>query len=112
VTWTKLGCVVVERAGAPWASTHAALPVVDSLGNGRHRVYFSSRDDRGRARIGWVDADLSRRHPWLLNDVPAIDLGPLGGFADSGVTSSCLVNHAGVKYHFYTGWSLGVSVPF
>jgi len=94
-----------------WANTHAALPVVDPLGNGRYRVYFSARDERGRARIGWADTDL-RPGSWMPAEKPALELGPLGSFSDSGVTSSCLVTHEGAKYHFYTGWSLGVSVPF
>jgi hypothetical protein len=110
--WNKLGRLC-DGGRTPWAVSHAALPVVDSLPAGGHRVYFSARDERGRARIGWAQTDLSAQsRTWRIADSPSIDLGPLGGFADSGVTSSCLVNHAGVKYQFYTGWSLGVSVPF
>jgi len=109
--WHKLGRLS-DGGKTPWAVSHAALPVVDALPSGGHRVYFSARDDRGRARIGWAEVDLGSPGRWRIGDTPAIDLGPLGGFADSGVTSSCLVTHAGVKYQFYTGWSLGVSVPF
>jgi hypothetical protein len=43
---------------------------------------------------------------------PILDLGPLGAFDDSGVTPSCLVRHNDCLYLYYTGWSLGVSVPF
>ncbi len=39
-------------------------------------------------------------------------LGPTGTFDDSGVTSGCLVNHGGKKYLYYSGWTLGVTVPF
>src|SRR5204862_3430203 len=35
-----------------------------------------------------------------------------GAFDDSGVTSACLVTDAGRQHHYYTGWSLGVTVPF
>jgi hypothetical protein len=38
--------------------------------------------------------------------------GPLGSFDDAGVTSSCLVRSRGLTLLYYTGWSLGVSVPF
>jgi hypothetical protein len=92
--------------------SHAALPVADRLADGSYRVYFSARDERGRARIGWADSDLAAGGKWQVSETAAIDLGPLGGFADSGVTSSSLVTHGGTKYQFYTGWSLGVSVPF
>ena len=43
---------------------------------------------------------------------PCSTWGPSGAFDDSGVTSSCLVAHEGRKYLYYTGWSLGVTVPF
>jgi hypothetical protein len=38
--------------------------------------------------------------------------GTLGAFDDAGVTNSCVVRHAGKVYLYYTGWCLGVSVPF
>lgn len=110
-TWKKRGRLC-DGGRIPWAASHAALPVVDAVPGGGHRVYFSARDDRGRARIGWADSDLSPSGAWRVSDAPAIDLGPLGSFSDSGVTSSCLVTHKGAKYQFYTGWSLGVTVPF
>jgi hypothetical protein len=94
-----------------WALTHAALPVVDMRANGGCRVYFSARDERGRARVGWADTNL-QAGSWSPCPTPALDLGPLGSFSDSGVTSSCVVTKNGTKYHFYTGWSLGVTVPF
>jgi len=94
-----------------WALTHAALPVVDMRANGGCRVYFSARDERGRARVGWADTTL-QAGSWTPCPTPALDLGPLGSFSDNGVTSSCVVTTNGAKYHFYTGWSLGVTVPF
>jgi hypothetical protein len=38
--------------------------------------------------------------------------GPLGAFDESGVTVSCVVEHGGALYLYYTGWTLGVTVPF
>ena len=110
-TWTKRGRLCEGFAGASWAVSHAALPVVDPIGSG-HRVYFSARDDRGRARIGWADTNLAAPGAWTVGQRPSIDIGPLGTFSDSGVTSSCIVTHQGTKYQYYTGWSLGTSVPF
>lgn len=109
--WSKRGRLCDGPGNVAWARTHAALPVVDVRANGGCRVYFSARDERGRARIGWADTSL-REGSWAPCQTPALDLGPLGGFSDSGVTSSCVVTMNGAKYHFYTGWSLGVTVPF
>ena len=36
----------------------------------------------------------------------------MGAFDDRGVTSSSVVNHDGRVYQYYTGWNLGVTVPF
>jgi hypothetical protein len=47
-----------------------------------------------------------------LDPQPVLDLGALGTFDDSGVTSSCLVTADDRRLLFYTGWSRGVTVPF
>ncbi len=93
-------------------SSHAALPVVDG-GEQGDRVYWSGRDERGRARIAFFETDLGKPGQGVrVAARPVLDLGPLGAFDDSGVTSSCLVTQGDRKYLYYTGWSLGVSVPF
>lgn len=110
--WRKLGRLCDGPGDVPWAVSHAALPVVESVGDGRHRVFFSARDERGRAQIGAATVALEDPASWSVGAHPIVTLGPLGSFDDSGVTSSCLVSHRGRKYLYYTGWSLGISVPF
>ena len=111
-SWTKSGRICVDAGGAPWAVSHAAIPVVEARAAGRHRVYFSARDDKGRARVGWGEVDLDRPSSWIVSARPSIDLGRLGAFDDNGVTSSCLVTHDGRQFQYYTGWSIGSTVPF
>jgi hypothetical protein len=110
--WVKKGVIFAPERTYPWMQTHAALPVADRMLEG-HRVYFSSRDGEGRAQIGFFDIDLER--PCEIRRIsaePVIGLGPLGAFDDAGVTTSCVVTHEQRKYHYYSGWSLGVTVPF
>jgi hypothetical protein len=110
--WRKRGLLfdpAVHRA--PWFATHAALPVVQARGD-RHRVYFSGRDERGRAHVGWFEADLQDGKVLEVSKEPVLSPGALGAFDDSGVTSSCLVAQGGRLWLHYTGWSLGVTVPF
>src|SRR6185369_13941668 len=38
--------------------------------------------------------------------------GELGTFDDRGVTASWIVSHGERSYQYYTGWNLGVTVPF
>ncbi len=109
--WTRLGRILDGDAPAPWAVSHAALPVAVAGPDGL-RVWFCARDPQSRARIGSVAVDPSTWRAGPADDVPALDLGRLGAFDDSGVTSSWVVRQADREYHYYTGWTVGVSVPF
>lgn len=111
--WEKMGRVFVPDGKIPWMQTHAALPVVDTLGGSVFAMYFSSRDPQGRARIGRLDFDLSDGFRVLrVFPQPAVDLGPPGAYDESGVTSSCIVADGSVKWQYFSGWSLGKTVPF
>lgn len=111
--WRRLGRLPLDTSAAPWAATHAALPVAEATDDSAWRVYLSVRDDAGRARIGTARLTMTPA-PALgpLDPEPALDLGPLGAFDDNGVTSSCLVADRGRRLLYYTGWSRGVTVPF
>jgi hypothetical protein len=110
--WIKKGLIFAPPGNPEWLHTHAALPVADRIGE-LHRVYFSGRDKAGRAQVGYFDIKLSAPDKILrLSEKPVIALGPTGAFDDNGVTTSWIVTHQGKKYHYYSGWSLGVSVPF
>jgi hypothetical protein len=82
------------------------------FGDSNASVYFAGRDDKNRAHIGRFDFD--PRHPdsFNLHPNPVLTPGTLGAFDDSGVTVSCIVPHDGKWWLYYTGWSLGVTVPF
>ena len=110
--WEKRGRIFEPAGQAQWIGTHAALPAVDPVEN-PHRVFFSSRDARGRSHIGFSGLTLDSAVPVSgVNAVPALSPGRLGAFDDAGVTNSCVVRHEGILYLYYTGWSLGISVPF
>lgn len=110
VAWRPLGVVVPAPLPLAWSHSHAALPVVDAVQEGL-RLYCSTRDNRGRSQIasGWLSLDNGTVD---FDPEPSVAIGPLGGFDDSGVTSSCVVRHDGRILQYYTGWSLGVTVPF
>jgi hypothetical protein len=110
--WAKQGLIFEPARQADWIGTHAALPVLLPLGR-HHRLYFSSRDAHGRSQIGFAELSLDRPGEILaIAPAPVLSPGSLGAFDDAGVTSSCLLNHGGILYLYYTGWSLGVTVPF
>lgn len=111
--WERLGHLTLETTAAPWAVSHAALPMVEPDGAGGWWLYLSLRDGEGRARIG--------RCPLVPGPVPSVgpvepdpclDLGTPGTFDDSGVVGSCLVREGDVTWLYYTGWIRRVTVPF
>lgn len=112
MAWVRQGLLFEPSGLAPWITSHAALPIAHPLDDRTHRLFISARDDQNRARIGYVDADIVRGRVLAVSDGPSLGLGELGTFDDSGVTGSCLVAHEGRLYLYYSGWSLGVTVPF
>jgi hypothetical protein len=110
--WEKRGLLMPAPPPVPWAATHAALPVVGQAKNERADLFFSSRDAEGRSHIGAAELDLDRWQISVCQEKPALRPGPLGSFDDSGTTSSCLVEHDGRRYLYYSGWARGVTVPF
>jgi hypothetical protein len=108
--WHSHGVVVGAPVPTRWAHSHAALPVVFARGSDL-ALFCSSRDDRGRSHIASGQLDLEAGAA-SFDEKPAVTIGDLGAFDDSGVTSSCVVSHDGRVLQYYTGWSLGVTVPF
>jgi hypothetical protein len=113
VAWKKQGLVIPAPPPLSWAASHAALPVVRPLEDDALELYFSTRDERGRSHIAAATvssgAPLDAVH---YRESPVLAPGPLGAFDDAGVTSACIVESEGRLYQYYSGWSLGVSVPF
>jgi len=96
-----------------WMVTHAAVPFADRIGEDTFRVYFCARDQQQRAQVGYFEIDITRPELILyLHEKPVIGLGPLGAYDDSGAISSWIVNLGEQKYCYYSGMTLGVTVPF
>jgi hypothetical protein len=90
------------------------LPTLRAREDRNYDVYFSGRDADGRARIGRRVLDGSTLQP-IAGDAPALalDLGAPGTFDDAGCHPACVTaDGEGNAFLYYTGWSLGRSVPF
>src|SRR5258708_7391901 len=93
--------------------THAANPVAEHLEGDRFRIYFSSRDDRSRSSISFIEIDL--RDPTTIlreADEPVLEPGDLAMFDDCGVSIGCIVPVGSKRYLYYMGWHLTVAVPW
>jgi hypothetical protein len=109
--WIKRGVLLAPPLPLAWSASHVALPTVDVADQ---RLYFATRDDRGRSWIARAGLELGGQPPVLgaLDPDAVLSPGPLGAFDDAGVTPSCVVDRGRERYLYYSGWSLGVSVPF
>ena len=112
IRWLQRGLLLPAPVTLTWASSHAALPHAHPLEDGRIRLFFSSRDERGRSHIGRAEIDLaSAGGAAHVFDEAVLHPGPLGAFDDSGVVRH--VSSGGSRrFLYYTGWSRGVTVPF
>jgi hypothetical protein len=109
--WTKHGRLVAEGPSAEWARSHLMVPIVVPGATGRVQLYFSARDEHGRAHIGRGELAFPGG-PVVFEGGPLLAPGELGAFDDSGVIGSCLVRDGDRVLLYYIGWRRGVSVPF
>jgi hypothetical protein len=92
MTWRKLGRIYVPDGRLPWACSHAANPVAEPIDGDLFRIYFSSRDDKNRSSIGFVEIDITDPTKILRESVtPALGPGDLAMFDDSGASIGCIV---------------------
>ncbi len=111
--WERLGRVFDPADTPDWAVSHGALPIALHLHDDIFRIYFTSRNEKNRSQIGFCELALSQPQKILrFSQQPVIATGPLGAFDDSGTTGAWVTAHQNKLYQYYTGWSLGVTVPF
>jgi hypothetical protein len=112
--WTKVGLVFCPDGRHPLMRTHAAVPTAEHVGGDIYRVYFCARDEQSRARTFSLVLDLNRPlQPLDVSEEPLFDLGELGAFDDSGAMLTWITDAPdGSQYYYYSGWNLGITVPF
>jgi hypothetical protein len=111
--WIKKGVIFAPDHNFDWMASHASLPVVDEVRADALRVYFGTRDDRGRSQTSYIEVDAERpEQVRYIHDQPILSLGRPGAFDDSGIMPSWIVNHENKKYLYYIGWNIRVSVPY
>lgn len=117
LAWRSHGRIFPAEDASPlpaWTGGYGALPFAVPTGGRSCRVLFSGRDPENRAQIGACSLDLDALAvvPGSVSEVPLVSTGPPGAFDESGCSMSCAVEHGGSWYLYYTGWTLGRTVPF
>ncbi len=111
--WIKKGLLFEPKGNLDWMTTHAAIPFALQISNNEYRVYCSGRDSSSRAQIGFFEFNIDdSANIYNISEKPVVPLGPPGSFDDRGLTNSWVIQHEKKHYLYYSGWSLGVTVPF
>lgn len=113
MVWKKLGKIFETDSNHPWMISHSSNCVAENVKEDVFRVYFSTRDEKKRSHITFIEFDINPPFKILkVSDQPVLTPGVIGAFDDSGVSLSCIKNIKGEKYLYYLGWNLGVTVPW
>ena len=111
--WVEKKFVFNAENNYDWMRSHASVPIVDIRGNGRLRIYFSSRDKTGCSHPGFIEVLADNPQQLLyIHNKPILTLGKLGTFDDSGIMPSWLVNYGDKKYLYYIGWNPQITVSY
>lgn len=111
--WRKIGQIYCPSGEKDWLQSHAAVPIAEHVEGDIFKIYFSSRNKYNQSFTGYVVVDITHPQNILkVSSTPVLTPGGLGEFDDSGAMATWLAHHNGMRYLYYIGWNLGVTVPF
>jgi predicted GH43/DUF377 family glycosyl hydrolase len=111
--WKKLDFRFVPSGEKKWSQTHATVPTPFHINGDLYRVYYSTRDDSSRNRVGFVELEISSEIKFIRESKdPVIELGELGYFDCDGVYATSLVNTGSELRFYYAGWNAGLRGVF
>lgn len=113
MAWVKKGLIYSPNIDRAWSKSHAQVPTVDLISDNVLRIYYSSRDAQNRSHISYIEVNPKNPKEILYeHPEPILELGKLGAFDESGLMPSSVVTIKDIKYLYYTGWSIGKTVPY
>ena len=113
--WEKQGHIYVPDGSLEWSQSHAQIPTPMVLANGDLRIYFATRDYKGRSQPTFIEVatdDFS--HIKKVHSHPLWDFGCPGTFDDNGIMPASWVEHpeTGAIYMYYVGWNACTTVSY
>ncbi len=113
--WQKKGLLFsVKNFQSEFLRSHASIPFAYHLKDDEYRIYFSSRNEKGKSLPYYIEATITNGAIELKGKVvgPILTLGELGTFDDSGIMPSSLIEHNGTLFMYYIGWNPQVTVSY
>ncbi|MGB9152476.1 MAG: hypothetical protein WCD70_05255 [Alphaproteobacteria bacterium] len=111
--WAKQGLIFNVNKEAEWMDSYATGPVVDMTNDRVWRIYYNTRDSKGRSRPTFIEVETGNpKNILYVHDKPLLDIGKIGTFDDCGVSVLSLLDHDGKKYMYYLGWTVRNTVSY
>ena len=110
--WVKKGLIFNADKNQKKMYSHAQVPSPLHLDKQLYRIYFSSRDDKGRTYPYYLDYDFMQCKVISIQESPLLEHGAIGTFDDSGVMPASVVRHNDLIYMYYIGWNQQVTVSY
>ena len=112
--WEKKGLIFEPKNNkSNWINNYSALPVAYLINNEKLRIFFSTRDQKGRSIPTFIDVSPeSPEKIYYIHDRPILNLGKQGTFDDNGIMPSSIVDFKNKKYLYYIGWNPQITVSY
>jgi hypothetical protein len=113
MNWIKKGLIFIPNHQFDWLLDRAIAPICDLISDDLLRIYFSSRDLKGKSTPIYLDTN--PEHPEKIISIcgePVLEFGPQGTFDDNGILVSSIVNNGNDKYIYYVGWNPRVNISY
>ena len=110
--WIKRGLIFKPSGEFGWMNTHAQIPTILKL-NDKLRIFFGTRTVKTESKVAFMDLDI--RDPsniLFINNKPVLNNGEDGTFDEHGIMPSSIMEHEGIVYLYYSGWSRRCGVPY
>lgn len=109
----KIGFIYSCDKISDWMHSYASLPIAKHIKESIFRIYFSPRDSQNRSNGSYLELDIKSPKKILkIAENPILESGIPGMFDDCGAQPCSILEIEGRQYMYYTGWSLGASIPF
>lgn len=111
--WQKKGVIFNTDHNFDWMISYACVPTALVLPDGRIRIYFAPRNQKGQSIPTFIEvAGENPSEVLYLRDRPILELGKIGTFDDGGIMPCSIIETDGKIYLYYVGWNPSVSVPY
>lgn len=112
--WIKRGKIFDHNSfKLKWFKKNAMMPLPYVLNDETLRIFVTLCDEKNVGRVGYVDVDINNPAKVLgFSKDPVIDIGEDGTYDDNGVVTGSLFEDGDDLYMFYSGYQLGVKIPY